>query len=59
MKKKLTYISAFLALSATSLYAHCGPGNHDEWPFPDFKWSLAIGVVAIIGVTIHKLRSKV
>lgn len=49
----------FLALTLASAQAHPGHPGHEDWPFPDFKWSLALGAAMLIGIAIYKLRSKV
>ncbi|MGB2092283.1 MAG: hypothetical protein ACPH2J_10360 [Akkermansiaceae bacterium] len=59
MKKTITHIGMFLALTLASAQAHPGHPGHEDWPFPDFKWSLALGAAMLIGIAIYKLRSKV
>jgi len=58
MKKVITKIGIFLALTMTSVHAHPGHPGHEDWPFPDFKWSVAIAAVTLIGIAIYKLRGK-
>ncbi len=58
MKTYLPRIIAAMALTTSSLYAHPGHPGHEDWPFPDVKWSVAICALAIIGITLYKLRKK-
>ena len=58
---------ALLTLAATNvLHAHPGAPGHthpentgtNDWPFPDFSWSLTIVALAIIGLAIYKMLKK-
>lgn len=58
MKTYIARIITVTALATTSVFAHPGHAGHEDWPFPDFDWSMAIAVIAIIGIASYKLRKK-
>jgi len=57
MKTKLTLL-ATAALSATA-QAHPGHIEHEDWPFPDVKWSVTLVIGAlVIGYGCYKFIQK-